>query len=88
MTNVQLGATLALAEATNLVERCIFCELEIKGEPFDVNDYDEPFCSKSCVEDCRDREAESAHDRMVEDFYGGSSPQTLDEQMEAARRLK
>jgi len=32
--------------------------------------------------------AEKAYDLYLEDFYGGSSPITLDEQMEEARKLK
>jgi len=32
--------------------------------------------------------AEKAYDLYLEDFYGGSSPITLDEQMVEARKLK
>lgn len=31
---------------------------------------------------------EKAYDLYLEDFYGGSSPITLDEQMKEARKLK
>jgi hypothetical protein len=35
-----------------------------------------------------DDDGESAWERSCEDYYGGSSPQTLSEQREVARRLK
>lgn len=41
----------------------------------------EHYCSN-----CLSTMAEAAHERMIEDFYGGSSPQSINEQYQAAAR--
>jgi hypothetical protein len=37
---------------------------------------------------CMTNEAEAAHERMLEDYYGASSPQTLSEQYQQDTREK
>lgn len=39
-------------------------------------------------EDCEQARAEAAHERMMEDYYGGSGPQTINEQYQAAVRQR
>lgn len=48
----------------------------------------EPRCDSYECDRCRDNRSEAAHESMLSDYYGGSSPQTLDEQQAAARNLK
>ncbi len=35
-------------------------------------------------DDCCDRESEAAHERMLENYYGGSGPVTVQEHYDAA----
>lgn len=42
----------------------------------------------SLCDDCRDTEAEAAHERMLSDYYGGSAPVTMDEQYQAAAKQR
>lgn len=37
-------------------------------------------------DDCRSDEAEAAHERFLEDYYGGSGPVTIQEQYQAAAK--
>lgn len=39
-------------------------------------------------DNCATNLAEAAHERMLENYYGGSQPVTLDEQYQAAAKLK
>lgn len=41
-----------------------------------------------CDDSCRDSYAEKAQEASDQAYYGGDGPQTLREQMDAARRLK
>lgn len=39
-------------------------------------------------DDCLTTESEAAHERMLEDYYGGSGPVTVQEQYDAAAKVK
>ena len=41
-----------------------------------------------CTQECANRHYERAYDRAMERFYGGDTPQTLDEQHMAAWKQK
>jgi hypothetical protein len=82
----------ALMLAANDAERCTLrsCDTPIEGEPVfsKHNHFEEPFCSKDCAETWEEIQNERAHERMLENFYGGSSPVTLDEQRAKATAFK
>ncbi len=60
---------------------CLHCEENGKEAPGTMDDYgiNGPYC-----DDCWSNQAEIAHERMLNDYYGGSSPVTLQEQYYAA----
>lgn len=74
-------------------ERCELSLPECEGEATTTAEDDGetfPVC-ESCLtrwnRDTRNKEenaAEAAHERMVENYYGSSSPQTVQEQVDAA----
>lgn len=78
-------------------ERCELSLPECEGEATTTAEDDGetfPVC-ESCLarwnRDTRNREenaAEAAHERMVENFYGSSSPQSIQEQYDAAVEQK
>lgn len=43
-------------------------------------------CGTVLCDSCRDNEAEAAHERFLEDYYGGSGPVTLNERYQEAVR--
>lgn len=59
---------------------CERCEDRYDRErPGEVRENGEVLC-----DDCRDTLAEQAHEAWLESYYGGSSPQTVREQYDAA----
>lgn len=63
-----------------LCEKCIEDGREITAT-------EDEFGSVLC-ENCRTSEAEAAHERMLEDYYGGSGPVTLNERSQAEAAIK
>jgi hypothetical protein len=57
---------------------------EEDGDMWGYGPQDPQFCS----DDCRDNASEAAYERSMEDYYGGSGPATISEQLAAARALK
>jgi hypothetical protein len=63
-------------------ERCIEKhDREREGTPQD-------YTGEVLCDDCRDTLAEAAHERFLEDYYGGSGPVTIQEQYDAAAKVK
>ena len=56
---------------------CIKCEENGKDTPATTDRWGEPYC-----EDCDQSANEAAYERFLDQFYGGSSPQTAKERAE------
>lgn len=77
---------------------CYFCDEPVIVEDFvPAHDPFDPTCDKrdrpgACLhaahDSCLTIAAERANDRSVKDFYGGSAPQTIAEQYDAAARQR
>jgi hypothetical protein len=64
-----------------LCERCLEDGIQKSGT---VDEFGNgPWC-----DDCRSSQAEAAHERMLEDFYGGCGPVTIHEQCAAADKQR
>lgn len=72
--------SVAKAQAGPLCERC-----EDKGRERPATYIEGSWCL--CA-DCRDAVAEQQHEDRIADYYGASTPQTIDEQYQAAARQK
>lgn len=51
-------------------------------------DYGDPYCSERCFAEHEAGEAEAAHERWLDSYYGGDGPTTVQEQYEAAAKVK
>lgn len=73
-----------------IVDDCHYCQerpidltRDDGGDPY--REYDEALY---CSDDCRDNAAEGACERSMEDYYGGSGPKSMGEQLRAAYAQK
>jgi len=72
-----------------LTEPCKFCDAPIpvamvENELVPVNSYGEPYCNAECLAAHEENQNERRYEAFCENFYGSSSPVTLDEQHRAA----
>lgn len=74
-------------------ERCHYCDAPIpvasgENELVPVDEYGQPFCNPKCVSDYAEAQNERAYEKQIEEYYGGSTPQTEAERYQAAAEEK
>lgn len=66
----------------------MFCEPCLEKRGVEVPATQERYeCGPLC-ENCRQSESEAAHERMLSEYYGSSSPQSLTERYQADAQVK
>ncbi len=83
LTGGLIAQRVTFASGVCYVPTAPLCESCAETEDHDVPGTERENGSVLC-DNCCDRESEAAYERMLENYYGGSGPQTIQEHYDAA----